>query len=141
MEDDPAGVGMDYCTSCEVARGHVIPPQGPRCPDEASAPRELKPGNQVGPRARGHHSRLATSPGPTHVRKSTKKRRKMLLNMKGAGVKTMDMTAMMAMMATTEAVLSKYCGQVYVFTKPRLHNKSIDLVAAFLLHHPGETLS
>jgi len=35
---DPAGIGMDYCTSCE----------GAGCPDSKSAPRDERPGKEVG---------------------------------------------------------------------------------------------
>jgi len=37
-ETDPEGIGMDYCTNCE----------GEGCPDANSAPRDERPGNQVG---------------------------------------------------------------------------------------------
>jgi len=37
-ETDPDGIGMDYCTNCE----------GAGCPDSNSAPRDERPGNQVG---------------------------------------------------------------------------------------------
>jgi len=37
-DDDVDGIGMDYCTSCE----------GAGCPDANSAPRDERPGNEVG---------------------------------------------------------------------------------------------
>lgn len=35
---DPLKIGMDFCTTCE----------GSGCPDEKSAPKDDRPGNQVG---------------------------------------------------------------------------------------------
>jgi len=37
-EKDPLKIGMDFCTTCE----------GSGCPDENSAPKDDRPGNQVG---------------------------------------------------------------------------------------------
>ena len=49
-DTDPDGIGMDYCTNCEVSGFKVhweIFYKGAGCPDSNSAPRDERPGNQV----------------------------------------------------------------------------------------------